>query len=166
MNNRDKLLGILADHKITQAKCAEIICMMSGRPCSVRAVRSWVNDPSKPSIRTCPDWVISLLNDYFANNSGDNSMNSKESSLNPASLENVDYQRLLEQADVKEALARLEVAQSKRDSVSRKASAGSEAVSEELLEKWEREFLEAKAALEKLAEKMPLLNMHPVLSKQ
>lgn len=93
-------------------------------------------------------------------------MNSKESSLNPASLENVDYQRLLEQADVKEALARLEVAQSKRDSVSRKASTGSEAVSEELLEKWEREFLEAKAALEKLAEKMPLLNMHPVLSKQ
>ena len=67
MANREKLKAILARYQISQAKCAEIICAVSGRPCSVRAVRSWVNDPDKPSTRNCPDWVIELLEKYFDN---------------------------------------------------------------------------------------------------
>jgi hypothetical protein len=71
MTNREKLLAILNENKITQAKCAEIICMVTGRPSSTRAVRSWVNDPEKPSARSCPDWVITLLDDYFKNSRRD-----------------------------------------------------------------------------------------------
>ncbi len=67
MTNREKLKAILARQQISQARCAEIICAVSGRPCSVRTIRSWVNDPDKPSARTCPDWAIELLDAYFAN---------------------------------------------------------------------------------------------------
>lgn len=51
---------------------------------------------------------------------------------------------LLEITEVKEALASIEIAQLKRDSVSRKLSVGSKAVSVELLDYWERELETAK----------------------
>jgi hypothetical protein len=60
-------------------------------------------------------------------------------------LEDAAYDRLLERADVKEALFRLESAQAKRDSVSRKLCAGSVAVSVEDLARWETELAAAKA---------------------
>lgn len=59
--NRERFLELLAAHDITQAKAAEIICEQTLRPCSVRAVRSWVNDPAKKSSRGCPDWAINAL---------------------------------------------------------------------------------------------------------
>lgn len=61
MENRAKLRQILAEHNITQAESAMLICKQTQRPCSVRAIRSWVNDPDKPSSRGCPDWAIAAL---------------------------------------------------------------------------------------------------------
>ncbi len=60
-NNRDLLINLLAENNLTQAKAAYLICEYTRRPCSVRAVRSWVNDPTKSSSRTCPDWAVEAL---------------------------------------------------------------------------------------------------------
>ena len=59
--NRNKLLKILAEHKITQREAAELIKEESMRPCTERAIRTWVNDPEKPSSRPCPQWAIDVL---------------------------------------------------------------------------------------------------------
>lgn len=81
-----------------------------------------------------------------------------------AQLEDAAYGRLLERADVKEALFRLESAQAKRDSVSRKLCAGSAAVTVGDFSRWEAELVDAKAALLKLAEHTPILMKHPALA--
>ncbi len=60
-DNRTEFLAILADNRLTQAQAAYLICEYTRRPCSVRTVRSWVNDPDKPSSRTCPDWAVDAL---------------------------------------------------------------------------------------------------------
>lgn len=60
-DNRTEFLALLADNGLTQAKAAYLICEYTRRPCSVRTVRSWINDPNKPSSRTCPDWAIDAL---------------------------------------------------------------------------------------------------------
>jgi hypothetical protein len=46
---------------ITQLEAAEMIASQTDRPCSVRTVRSWLNDPAKPSWRPCPDWAVRAL---------------------------------------------------------------------------------------------------------
>lgn len=79
-------------------------------------------------------------------------------------LEDAAYGRLLERADVKEALFRLDSAQAKRDSVSRKLCAGSAAVSVDDLSRWETELAAAKVALVTIADQAPLLQKHPMLS--
>lgn len=61
MSNREKFLALLDSHGITQAGAAALIWAQTGRPCSVRTVRSWVNDPDKPSSRPCPDWAVAVL---------------------------------------------------------------------------------------------------------
>ncbi|MFZ6774571.1 hypothetical protein ACO0LB_17850 [Undibacterium sp. SXout7W] len=60
-NNRRKLQQLLDDHNLTQAQGAALICQQTERPCSVRAIRSWLNNPEKSSARTCPDWAILAL---------------------------------------------------------------------------------------------------------
>jgi hypothetical protein len=74
------------------------------------------------------------------------------------------YSRLLERADVKEALFRLESTLTKRDSVSRKLCGGSQAVTIDDLSRWEIEFAAAKARLVEIAEQLPLLQNHPMLA--
>jgi len=59
--NREIFLKILAEHQLTQADSAALICKQTQRPCSVRTVRSWLNDPDKPSSRKCPDWAVTAL---------------------------------------------------------------------------------------------------------
>jgi hypothetical protein len=61
MTNRDKFLKLLAEFEISQATSAELIAKQTQRPCSPRTVRSWLNDPEKPSSRPCPDWAIEAL---------------------------------------------------------------------------------------------------------
>ncbi|EAS5343885.1 hypothetical protein B5W56_004510 [Salmonella enterica subsp. enterica serovar Javiana] len=60
-DNRTEFLALLADNGLTQAQAAYLICEYTRRPCSVRTVRSWINDPNKPSSRTCPDWAVDAL---------------------------------------------------------------------------------------------------------
>lgn len=81
-----------------------------------------------------------------------------------AQHEEAAYLRLLERVDVKEALFRLESAQTKRDSVSRKLCAGSAAVSVGDLSRWETELAAAKEGLAALAKHSPLLLKHPMLA--
>lgn len=57
-SNREVLRSLLSENRLTQAECAALLSQQTMRPCSVRTVRSWLNDPSKPSSRLCPDWVI------------------------------------------------------------------------------------------------------------
>ena len=61
MNNRDKFKSLLELHNISQARGAELLCIQTQRPCSVRTVRSWLNESSKPSSRPCPDWAVTAL---------------------------------------------------------------------------------------------------------
>ena len=60
-NNRERYSSLLKQYNITQAESAMIICKKTQRPCSVRAVRSWLNDPKKNSSRECPDWAVDVL---------------------------------------------------------------------------------------------------------
>lgn len=60
-DNREIFLALLSDNRLTQARAAALISEYTRRPCSVRAVRSWINDPQKPSSRTCPDWAVAAL---------------------------------------------------------------------------------------------------------
>ncbi|HFK2002884.1 TPA: hypothetical protein ACGW3W_002179 [Pseudomonas aeruginosa] len=61
MDNRERYLKLLATYGITQAKSAELITAVTRRPCAVRTVRSWINDPEKPSSSPCPDWAVDAL---------------------------------------------------------------------------------------------------------
>jgi hypothetical protein len=58
---REQFQQLLDDHGITQAQSAALICHQTQRPCSVRTVRSWLNDPDKPSSRPCPEWAVKAL---------------------------------------------------------------------------------------------------------
>ncbi len=61
MNNRERLKLLLYENGITQVGAARLIEEITHRPCSARSVRTWVNNPDKPSSRACPDWVIDVL---------------------------------------------------------------------------------------------------------
>lgn len=66
-DNRSEFLALLAENNLTQARAAYLICAYTRRPCSVRTVRSWVNDPAKPSSRACPDWAVEALRQSVKN---------------------------------------------------------------------------------------------------
>ncbi|MCF5901486.1 hypothetical protein [Aeromonas veronii] len=61
MTLQQELADLLTRYGMTQARAAEFICRGSDRPCSVRAVRAWLADPSKPSARPCPEWALIAL---------------------------------------------------------------------------------------------------------
>lgn len=61
MNTRATYRQLLLDHRLSQARSAELICQQTQRPCSVRTVRSWLNDPNKASSRPCPEWAVHTL---------------------------------------------------------------------------------------------------------
>ena len=66
MSNREAYQRLLAEYGITQAESAAMICEQTQRPCSVRTIRSWLNDPDKPSSRECPDWALAALTNAIA----------------------------------------------------------------------------------------------------
>ncbi|MGF6440666.1 hypothetical protein [Paraburkholderia youngii] len=72
ITNRERFQQLLSDRGITQAQSALLICEQTRRPCSVRAVRSWLNDPDKPSSRECPDWAVVALERALAARSTEN----------------------------------------------------------------------------------------------
>jgi hypothetical protein len=61
MDNRTRFRTLLDQHDLTQAESAALICGFTHRSCAVRTVRSWLNDPNKPSSYPCPDWAVSAL---------------------------------------------------------------------------------------------------------
>lgn len=61
MDNRARFKELLAEHGLTQADSAALICEVTHRPCAVRTVRSWLNNPAKPSSYPCPDWAVKAL---------------------------------------------------------------------------------------------------------
>ncbi len=61
MDNRTRFLSLLKANGITQEKSAKLISAVTLRPCSPRTVRSWVNDPTKPSSTPCPGWAVAAL---------------------------------------------------------------------------------------------------------
>lgn len=61
MDNRTRYLQLLDAYEITQARSAELIAAVTARPCAVRTVRSWLNDPEKPSSTPCPDYAVANL---------------------------------------------------------------------------------------------------------
>ncbi|RZI60590.1 MAG: hypothetical protein EOP14_00500 [Pseudomonas sp.] len=61
MSNQESYLRLLSESGLTQAQSAELITAVTQRPCSVRTVRSWLADSTKPSARPCPDWAIAAL---------------------------------------------------------------------------------------------------------
>lgn len=63
MDNRTRYKALLAEHDLTQAESAALICSFTKRPCAGRTVRSWLNDPAKPSSYPCPDWAVAALAD-------------------------------------------------------------------------------------------------------
>lgn len=60
-SNRDRLHNLIEISTISQVRAADIIANQTARPCSVRAVRSWLANPEISSARTCPDWAIEAL---------------------------------------------------------------------------------------------------------
>ncbi len=63
MDNRMQFRELIARHELKQYEAAALICAYTSRPCAVRTVRSWINDPEKPSSYPCPDWAVSALKD-------------------------------------------------------------------------------------------------------
>lgn len=61
MDNRKRFLLLLEANNIKQRESAVLIAAVTQRPCKERTVRSWLNDPSKPSSRPCPDWALAAL---------------------------------------------------------------------------------------------------------
>lgn len=61
MDNRRRYLQLLDSYEITQARSIELFAAVTERPCAVRTVRSWVNDPEKPSSVPYPDWAVTAL---------------------------------------------------------------------------------------------------------
>lgn len=61
MDNRSQFKKILLENNITQAESARLISEWTKRPCSIRSIRSWLNNPTKPSSRSCPDWALNAL---------------------------------------------------------------------------------------------------------
>lgn len=87
-------------------------------------------------------------------------MNTTESNSIAVAVYEEAYQRLLERPDVKKALFRLEIAQAKHDSVSRKLGNGSSVVSLDDLSFLESELVAAKADFESRVREIAILKEH------
>lgn len=60
-SNKEKLASIISDGGLSHKEVAIMIGKKTKRPCSVRAVRSWLADDSLSSSRPCRSWVIEAL---------------------------------------------------------------------------------------------------------
>jgi len=60
-SNQENLSALIVRAGITRAEAAQYIADETKRPCSWRAIQSWLTDPSLPSARNCPDWAVTNL---------------------------------------------------------------------------------------------------------
>lgn len=61
LKNRNRFTELLSQFGLTQLRAAELIAEQTSRPCSIRTVRSWLNDESSSSWRPCPAWAVAAL---------------------------------------------------------------------------------------------------------
>lgn len=61
LKNRDRFNELLAQFGLTQQRAAELIAEQTSRPCSIRTVRSWLNDENSSGWRPCPAWAVAAL---------------------------------------------------------------------------------------------------------
>lgn len=59
--NRAAFGLLLADLKLTRLQAADLIASTTMRPCSLRAVKSWLAAPTVVSARPCPTWAVEAL---------------------------------------------------------------------------------------------------------
>jgi len=59
--NAEMLLTLIADANLTRLAAAKLIQQVTNRPCSWRAIQSWIADPALPSSRPCPPWAVKAL---------------------------------------------------------------------------------------------------------
>jgi len=60
--NREAFRALISTHGLMLKDCAELIALQTGRPCSYRAVKSWMADPNEVATsRPCPDWAVEAL---------------------------------------------------------------------------------------------------------
>jgi len=59
--NQENLSALIEQAGITRAEAAQYIADETKRPCSWRAIQSWLTDPSLSSARNCPDWAVTNL---------------------------------------------------------------------------------------------------------
>jgi hypothetical protein len=59
--NQENLSALIERAGITRALAAQYIEDETKRPCSWRAIQSWLTDPALPSARNCPDWAVTNL---------------------------------------------------------------------------------------------------------
>lgn len=60
-SNRELLRELRQQLGMTETQVAQFLAKKTKRPCSLRTVQAWTNDPEKKSARTCPNWAIELL---------------------------------------------------------------------------------------------------------
>lgn len=63
--NQETLAELIERAGITRAQAAKYITEETKRPCSWRAVQSWLTDPSLSSARSCPNWAVANLEAYL-----------------------------------------------------------------------------------------------------
>ena len=56
--NRENLSALIERAGITRTLAAQYISDETNRPCSWRALQSWLTDPALSSARNCPDWAV------------------------------------------------------------------------------------------------------------
>jgi hypothetical protein len=61
MSNRQTLKKLIEQAGITNSLAAEHIATETKRPCSARAIQSWLAKPSLSSARPCPAWAVNAL---------------------------------------------------------------------------------------------------------
>lgn len=60
--NRRIFRALLAAHDLMLKDSAELIGLLTGRPCSYRTVKSWMADPEEvATARPCPEWAVEAL---------------------------------------------------------------------------------------------------------
>lgn len=58
---QERLNALMVEHGLKQFEVAALICDQSRRPCATCTLRFWLNDPDKPSSRSCPGWALDVL---------------------------------------------------------------------------------------------------------
>lgn len=66
MDCQERLRALIDKAGITQDQAAYLIAKETKRSCSVRTIRAWLADGTKPSARPCQEWGVKALEAQLA----------------------------------------------------------------------------------------------------